>query len=157
MIEQQWGRVLEEYGRVYWEHWLQDDVCTELHQYGDNWARRAPETSCCHWKRIGVHSSWDGVEAAESIKRPCISFTRSMAAGQQRRTRFFCKPSSTASTTPHTQLLMYLLRHFSPPIAFCTVPPIAPSLVNCFPITPSLSSGPPIDCAVPPRAPCSVH
>lgn len=45
---------------------------------------------------------------------------------------------------------------FFPPRSDCTVPPTAPSAVNCFPITPSLSSGPPIFCAAPPTAPCSV-
>lgn len=38
----------------------------------------------------------------------------------------------------------------------CTIPPILPSALKFLPIAPSLSSGPPIFCAVPPRAPSAV-
>lgn len=47
--------------------------------------------------------------------------------------------------------------YFLPPKADWTVPPMLPSVVNCLLMAPSLSSGPPIFCAVPPMAPCSAR
>ena len=38
----------------------------------------------------------------------------------------------------------------------CTIPPIFPSELKCWPMDPSLSRGPPIFCAVPPIAPSAV-
>lgn len=51
--------------------------------------------------------------------------------------------------------VLHIFFSFVPPIIFCTDPPIPPSEVNCFPIIPSLSSGPPTLSAAPPSAPCS--
>lgn len=46
---------------------------------------------------------------------------------------------------------------FSPPSAFCTLPPILPFSVKFFPIAPLAARGPPIFSAVPPKAPSLVN
>ncbi len=48
-----------------------------------------------------------------------------------------------------------LLFSFFPPNMDSTDPPMLPSVVNCLPMIPSLSNGPPIFWAVPPIAPVS--
>jgi hypothetical protein len=53
----------------------------------------------------------------------------------------------------HDQLLFSVL----PPNMDSTEPPILPSVVNCLPMMPSLSNGPPIFWAVPPIAPVSAE
>jgi hypothetical protein len=53
----------------------------------------------------------------------------------------------------HTYCLSCIVLFSLPPKAFWTAPPMLPSVVNCFPIEPCASRGPPIFCAVPPIAP----
>ena len=55
---------------------------------------------------------------------------------------------------PSGRTFYFLFARFS-----CTIPPIFPSALKCWPIDPCLSRGPPIFCAVPPIGPsatCSI-
>jgi len=65
------------------------------------------------------------------------------------------KMSSGLDASRRSQQWLQLLLGLEPPSACWTVPPMAPSAVNCFPMAPSLSRGPPIFWAVPPTIPSS--
>ena len=83
------------------------------------------------------------------------------------KTRCLCLSSGHYSSYRHAEILIRIRRYAGPrsPLCMfyflfarfsCTIPPIFPSALKCWPMEPFLSSGPPIFCAVPPIAPSAV-